>query len=77
MPNPLLDRTRPIALRQIPTPASRAPRVALRQLDALWFQVTGTLCNLRSTHCFISYAPDNHSFGFLDYVTVTRTLEAS
>ena len=77
MPNPLLDRTRAVPLTQIATPASRAPRVALRQLDALWFQVTGTLCNLRCTHCFISCAPDNHSFDFLDYDTVTRTLDAS
>ncbi|HLX11129.1 MAG TPA: radical SAM protein [Thermoanaerobaculia bacterium] len=37
------------------------PRVALRSLDTLWFQVGGTLCNLACTHCFISCSPTNHT----------------
>ena len=38
-----------------------APRVELRALDTLWFQVAGTLCNIACTHCFISCSPKNHS----------------
>ncbi len=38
-----------------------APRVALRSLDTLWFQVGGTLCNLACAHCFISCSPTNHT----------------
>lgn len=41
------------------------PAVPLAALDQLWFQVAGTVCNLRCRHCFISCAPDNHSFWFM------------
>src|SRR3954466_15970210 len=58
-------------------PAPDAPRVQLKQLDNLWFQVTGTLCNLTCTHCFISCSPTNHSFGFLNYDDVIAALEQS
>jgi molybdenum cofactor biosynthesis enzyme MoaA len=51
-----------------------APEVKLDHLDELWFQVTGTLCNLTCSHCFISCSPDNHSFGFLDRAAVERIL---
>jgi len=37
------------------------PRVELRSLDTLWFQVGGTVCNLACTHCFISCSPTNHT----------------
>lgn len=46
-------------------------------LDALWFQITGTLCNLRCSHCFISCAPDNDAFGLLSLEEVGRRLEES
>jgi uncharacterized Fe-S cluster-containing radical SAM superfamily protein len=51
--------------------------VALGQLDHLWFQITGTLCNLTCTHCFISCSPSNRNFGFLDYEQVIRILRES
>src|SRR5947209_1207846 len=54
-----------------------APLVELAHLDDLWFQVTGTVCNLTCRHCFISCSPHNHSFGFLDLDTVRRYLEES
>ena len=54
-----------------------APRIALQQLDSLWFQVTGTLCNLACTHCFISCSPGNRTFGFLSYEQVIEALEQS
>src|SRR2546430_10846156 len=64
-------------LTSISLPADRSPRVYLEHLDNLWFQITGTLCNLTCTHCFISCSPSNHAFEFLDYDTVIRTLEES
>ena len=48
-----------------PRPSGReggpTPRVELRSLDTLWFQVGGTLCNLACTHCFVSCSPTNHT----------------
>lgn len=54
-----------------------APTVATRELDTLWFQVGGTICNLRCHHCFISCSPENDKFGFLSLETVERYLEES
>ncbi len=54
-----------------------APSVALQALDELWFQVAGTVCNLRCHHCFISCAPDNHSFWFMTREQVAQALEES
>jgi len=56
---------------------SPAPLVDLANLDHLWFQVTGTLCNLTCHHCFISCSPKNHSFGYLSFDDVKRCLEES
>lgn len=52
-------------LEQLGPSAEAAPRVALRALDTLWFQVGGTLCNLACTHCFVSCSPTNHTHEFL------------
>jgi AdoMet-dependent heme synthase len=54
-----------------------APSVPLAHLDELWFQVSGTLCNLTCHHCFISCSPHNHSFGYLDRAAIERLLEES
>ena len=54
-----------------------APSVPLASLDQLWFQVGGTVCNLRCTHCFISCSPDNHSFWFMTREQVRAALEES
>ena len=43
------------------TPTLAPPRAPLRMLDALWFQVGGTVCNLACTHCFVSCSPTNHT----------------
>lgn len=56
-------------------PSATAPRVELRSLDTLWFQVSGTLCNLACTHCFISCSPTNHTHEHLDLATVRRHLD--
>ena len=52
-----------------------SPSVPLLSLDTLWFQVAGTICNLRCTHCFISCSPDNHSHGMLTLESVRRRLQ--
>lgn len=57
--------------------STNAPRVPLTALDQLWFQVSGTVCNLRCSHCFISCAPDNHAFWFMGRAEVRSALEAS
>jgi molybdenum cofactor biosynthesis enzyme MoaA len=41
------------------------PTVPALALDTLWFQVAGTLCNLRCHHCFISCGPTNRSHDFM------------
>lgn len=51
------------------------PRVELRSLDTLWFQVGGTLCNLACRHCFVSCSPTNHTHEFLTLEAVVRHLD--
>ena len=55
--------------------ADDAPEVELDHLDTLWFQVAGTVCNLRCSHCFISCSPDNHTLEFLDFDEVMGWVE--
>ena len=57
--------------------ADAPPEVPLRALDQLWFQVSGTVCNLRCRHCFISCSPDNHSFWFMTRSQVAASLAES
>ncbi|HMB51869.1 MAG TPA: radical SAM protein [Thermoanaerobaculia bacterium] len=52
-----------------------APRVELKSLDTLWFQVAGTVCNLACTHCFISCSPTNHTHEMLSLDEVQRHLD--
>ena len=54
-----------------------APVLLPGHLDALWFQVTGTLCNLRCTHCFLSCAPENDTLGLLSLDQIRTRLEES
>lgn len=56
---------------------SIGPSIALAHLDHLWFQVSGTLCNLTCHHCFISCSPHNRAFGFLTLEQVRRRLQES
>lgn len=53
------------------------PCVHFYGLEALWFQVAGTICNLQCHHCFISCGPDNDRFKFLSFDTCARYLEES
>lgn len=62
-----------------PAPAQEAstevPRAPFQALESLWVQVTGTLCNLRCTHCFISCSPDNHTLEFMEREQIRGYLE--
>jgi AdoMet-dependent heme synthase len=60
-----------------PAPGGEAPTVGLESLEELWFQVAGTVCNLRCRHCFISCSPENHDFWFMSRQEVSEALEAS
>jgi len=51
------------------------PAIYLDHLDVLWFQVAGTLCNLRCNHCFISCSPENHMLGLMSFDRVFPYLE--
>ncbi len=51
------------------------PKADFHDLETLWFQVSGTLCNLRCTHCFISCSPDNHSLEMMETQAVLAYLE--
>lgn len=53
------------------------PLLDLQELDYLWFQVAGTLCNLKCSHCFISASPTNNKFGFLSLETIQQKLQES
>jgi sulfatase maturation enzyme AslB (radical SAM superfamily) len=57
-----------------PRAVAEPPRVELRSLDTLWFQVSGTLCNLACGHCFISCSPTNHTHEHLSLARVEETL---
>lgn len=63
-------------MRPHPDPLA-APLLEPGSLDTLWFQVTGTICNIRCTHCFISCSPTNHSFEFMTLQQVTEALAES
>jgi organic radical activating enzyme len=53
------------------------PKVSFHGLDALWFQVGGTICNLWCTHCFISCSPKNHAFEFMSASEVGKYIDES
>lgn len=50
------------------------PAVKLTHLDNLWFQVSGTLCNIACTHCFNNSGPNVRTFGFLSIEKVRSEL---
>ena len=51
------------------------PQANFHYLETLWFQVSGTLCNLRCNHCFISCSPENHNLEMLETEAVFRYLD--
>ncbi len=53
------------------------PEVPLKNLETLWLQVGGTLCNLECTHCFISCGPKNDTIAMMSLAQVKERLEES
>ncbi len=53
------------------------PTIELKHLDNLWFQVTGTLCNIACAHCFNNSGPNVKTFGFLTIERVREELEVA
>ncbi len=53
------------------------PEVTLTHLDSLWFQVSGTLCNVACTHCFNNSGPNVRTFGFLSPEKVRKEIECA
>lgn len=58
-------------------PNPDAPSMVLENLDDLWFQVTGTLCNLECNHCFNNSGPNNRTFDMMDPEEINRYLYES
>jgi len=58
----------------VPPVGHEYPFVPSVSLDTLWFQVAGTICNLKCTHCFISCSPTNHSHEMLTLAQVRERL---
>ncbi|MCZ6874133.1 MAG: radical SAM protein [bacterium] len=56
-------------------PIQLIPQAPFNHLQALWFQLTGTLCNLECSHCFIACSPTNQQLKFLSPDTVYAYLE--
>ncbi len=50
------------------------PSVRFRWLDALWIQVTGTLCNIACLHCFISCGPKATQVPMMSAEEIERAL---
>ncbi|MFW6199076.1 MAG: radical SAM protein, partial [Gemmatimonadota bacterium] len=67
----------PVSDRSVGSREADPPRAPLQALDQLWFQVSGTVCNLRCTHCFISCSPENDSFWFMTRDQVRDALAES
>src|SRR5437588_5339012 len=54
---------------------ARAPTVPLAALDPVWFQLTGTLCNIACRHCFISCGPREDRVAMMTADAVRRALD--
>jgi molybdenum cofactor biosynthesis enzyme MoaA len=52
-----------------------SPCVALSALDTVWFQLTGTVCNLACLHCFISCGPEEERVPLMEKAEVERYLD--
>jgi MoaA/NifB/PqqE/SkfB family radical SAM enzyme len=54
---------------------ARAPAVPLSALDTVWFQLTGTRCDLACRHCFVSCGPDEDRVPMMSAAEVRRFLD--
>jgi len=53
------------------------PKLNIDSLDNLWFQVSGTICNIACKHCFNNSSPTNTNFEFLSLEECEKYLEES
>jgi pyruvate-formate lyase-activating enzyme len=53
------------------------PVIHLAHLDNLWFQVTGSSCNIACTHCFNRSGPGVTTFGSLGLAAVQSAIHAA
>ncbi len=53
------------------------PKIGLENLDNLWFQVSGTICNIECKHCFNNSGPKNHKFEFMSFEECDNLLKES
>ena len=77
--SPFAVEAAPLSRTKFDNPAVTAdgsPRakVALRQLDTLWF-ATGTLCNLACANCYIESSPTNDALIYMSAGDVARYLD--
>ena len=56
-------------------PLSAVPSVPFLALDTVWFQISGTLCNLACTHCFITCGPTNRRHAMMSRAETRPYLE--
>jgi AdoMet-dependent heme synthase len=56
-------------------PPAHAPEVRLTSLDTLWFQLTGTLCNIACRHCFITCGPKEERVPMMETAQVLALLD--
>ena len=61
---------------KVKTP-KKIPEVPLKEMETLWMQVGGTLCNLECTHCFISCGPKNDTIAMMTLAQVEERLRES
>jgi len=53
-------------------PSGDVPAQPLLELDALWIQVAGTVCNLTCTHCFVTCGPQEERHAMMSSAEVAR-----
>ena len=53
------------------------PTIELTHLDNLWFQVSGTLCNIACTHCFNNSGPNVRTFDRLSMEAVREEIQTA
>lgn len=69
------NATSTLRARPVSSDPHRGPALDFVGLDVLWLQVTGTLCNLACTHCFITCGPKNDSHPFMETARVLGELD--
>lgn len=53
----------------------QAPYIELKNLNNLWFQITGLTCNLKCRHCFLGCNSTNKAKSFLNMDKIRKTLD--